>query len=483
MATLQGLISTLEGSIAALNRNVSALASRVAALEEDASSPQPTPTQTPVVPTPTTVPDETPVPAPTTVPGETPVPTATPAPQPTPSSTPSPVPRPSPSPGAVPESPSNQRYAWEGSTIVISWDGVAGANYYNIYYDDFFDSNCRLSSGRLIFCEELATNIQATSYTHTSPDEDDNYYWVVACNGFGCSQIDSGNPAQFIDTSPDTSPENVRVSQQGSSMQVSWDAVSGATHYKVYHFNFEFGPNCSLLSGIPHFCRLLDGDVKGTTYTHSEPDDRNYYWMVACNSGGCSDIDSDNPAASHPPSSTSAFVVDRTSDSITAEWSARRGAHYDLQRRTFPESGYSLVQSALTGNEYLDDGLSPNATYYYKIRACNEVGCSDFSSEQGGITESDGPVDIPDSPTSIQGIKVDVPFSTDFAIVTWDAVQGATYYEVYRNSRYSREMSAPQTRYEDHGADLLLGFTGGIYTVKACNKAGCSDTSSGVAVH
>ena len=75
VATLQGLISTLEGSISALNSNVSALASRVAALEADASSPQPTPTQTPVVPTPTTVPDETPVPTPTTepVPTETPV--------------------------------------------------------------------------------------------------------------------------------------------------------------------------------------------------------------------------------------------------------------------------------------------------------------------------------------------------------------------------------------------------------------------------
>jgi len=80
VATLQGLISTLEGSISALNSNVSALASRVAALEADDSSPQPTPTQTPVVPTPTAVPDETPVPTP----GQTPAPTATPVPTATP---------------------------------------------------------------------------------------------------------------------------------------------------------------------------------------------------------------------------------------------------------------------------------------------------------------------------------------------------------------------------------------------------------------
>ena len=76
VATLQGLISTLEGSISALNSNVSALSSRVAALEADASSPQPTPTQTPVVPTPTTVPDETPVPTPTSEPTPTQTPVA-----------------------------------------------------------------------------------------------------------------------------------------------------------------------------------------------------------------------------------------------------------------------------------------------------------------------------------------------------------------------------------------------------------------------
>ena len=124
--------------------------------------------------------------------------TATPTPT-TPTATPTPTPEPEATTG--PASPSNQRYVWRGSTTVVSWDAVSDADSYSIYYDDFFDSNCKLSSrGTPLFCEELATNIRGTSYTHSSPDDDNNYYWVVACNSGGCSDIDSDNPA----TAPST---------------------------------------------------------------------------------------------------------------------------------------------------------------------------------------------------------------------------------------------------------------------------------------
>ena len=36
-----------------------------------------------------------------------------------------------------------------------------------------------------------------TSYIHTSPDRDENQYWVVACNSSGCSEIDSSTPARL----------------------------------------------------------------------------------------------------------------------------------------------------------------------------------------------------------------------------------------------------------------------------------------------
>ena len=89
-----------------------------------------------------------------------------------------------------------QRYA---SQLDSLW---TGADHYNIYHDDFFDSRCRLNrDGSAGFCEELARNIAGTSFVHTAPYSGDNYYWVVACNRGGCSDIDSENPAAPTDSS------------------------------------------------------------------------------------------------------------------------------------------------------------------------------------------------------------------------------------------------------------------------------------------
>ena len=98
-----------------------------------------------------------------------------------------------------PARPTNVRYAVEGSAIRVSWDPVEGADYYNLYHGDFFDSSCRFDGdGSPSFCEELTTSVVDTSYVHTDPSSDRNYYWVVACNSGGCSDIDSENPAQQI---------------------------------------------------------------------------------------------------------------------------------------------------------------------------------------------------------------------------------------------------------------------------------------------
>ena len=145
-------------------------------------------------------------------------------------------------------------------------------------------------------CDELATNVSGTTYTHTGPDADYNHYWVTACNAAGCSEIDSANPARFLDNRP-SRPTNAQYRREGSNATVTWDPSTGATHYKVYYSDSRFGRCSRFPSGTLSGCDELATNVSGTTYTHTGPDaDNNHYWVTACNAAGCSEIDSANPA-------------------------------------------------------------------------------------------------------------------------------------------------------------------------------------------
>ena len=222
---------------------------------------------------------------------------------PTPAPAPTAMPRPTAIPalgGTAPAQPSNVRYALEGSSTTLSWDAVADADYYNIYYDDFHDSSCRLRrDGRTSFCEELATNVNDDTYVHADRGGGAYYYWVSACNSSGCSDIDSANPAMPFEAIPET-PSNISYTWDGPAIRVRWDAADGADYYNVYYDDF-FADGCRFEGdGSTGFCEELAANVTETSYVHDGPDSgANYYWVVACNRGGCSDIDSANPAT--PP--------------------------------------------------------------------------------------------------------------------------------------------------------------------------------------
>ena len=360
------------------------------------STPTPRATR---APTQTPAPSDTPTPVPT--PTQTPTPSDTPTPGPTPTHTPTPS---TPPAGTIPSAPANARYAVEGSTIHITWDPVDGADYYNVYHDDLFDSSCRLySDGSTGFCEELATNVVGTTYVHT-PDGVENYYWVTACNSEGCSEIDSQNPAAPAEAIP-TAPANARYAVEGSTVRVIWGPVDGADHYNIYHDEF-FDSSCRLYSdGRTGFCEELATNVVGTTYVHADPGSRdNYYWVVACNRGGCSDIDSENAAAPTDSSSTGPGATDpspsralRFTEGRTATRSIPENTPADINvgapvsaegdgTLTYTLSGpdaASFTMVPTTGQIRTKDGVVYD--YETKDRYTVTVGAGDESSESDTI--------------------------------------------------------------------------------------------------
>ena len=318
----------------------------------------------------------------------------------------------------VPSAPGNAQYEWNGAVIRLTWDAVAGAEFYKVYYDDFSGDSCVVREGRPSFCKELSGGAVAAAYVHTKPDMDRNYYWVAACNSGGCSGVDGDNPAREHGNSqapadgnqrqPSTiasppAPGNAQYEWIGPMVRLTWDIAAGADYYRVYHDGL-FDDNCTVREGRPSFCEELTGGAVGTAYIHTEPDaDRNYYWVAACNSGGCSGVDSGNPAnaivesragaggnnVARSPAGKPAPPADSryewVNSMIRLTWDPVAGADYygvfhddffgpDAKCPNFCKE----LAGGIVGTGYLHVRPAMDRSHNYWIVACNAAGCSGF---------------------------------------------------------------------------------------------------------
>ena len=118
----------------------------------------------------------------------------------------------------VPSAPVLTATATSETSISLTWDAVSGATNYNVY------------SG-----EVLVTSTTETSFLHESLTTGETYcYTVKAVNEVGESP--ASNEACATPALPGV-PTNLMISVNGTSITLEWDAVDGATTYRVYDEN------------------------------------------------------------------------------------------------------------------------------------------------------------------------------------------------------------------------------------------------------
>ena len=82
------------------------------------------------------------------------------------------------------------------------------------------------------------------------------------------------------------------------------------------------------------------------------------------------------------------------------------------------------------------------------------------------------------APTGLQLQKVDIPLAPDDIDVSWNAVSGATWYELWHanpGTQWAMKATVSRTSYRDTEPGWLVSDS---YTVRACNDAGCSPFSA-----
>ena len=329
---------------------------------------------------------------------------------------------------------------------MLTWNAVEGATSYRIYRSTSRGSGYSL----------LGTTT-ATSYTNTGAKAGTTYYYrVKACNDAGLSPYSNIVSGQVKSVTPKPSAPVVKIGHSASSgkPQLTWNAVSGATSYKVYRATSQKG-TYSLLGTVTATSYTNTGAKAGVTY---------YYKVKAVNSAGESAYS--NVVSGRATVTTLTMGHSASSGKPQLTWKTVSGAaSYKVYRATTKNGAYSVINTtkALT---YTNVGAALGTTYYYKVEALNASGKSlGFSDVVEGKV---APV-LAVGYSSVSGKPQ----------LTWKAVPGATEYQVYRstqqNSGYTKINTTTSTSYVNTGAKAGTTY---YYRIVAVKGTAVSDFSN-----
>ena len=296
---------------------------------------------------------------------------------------------------------------------------------------------------------------------------------VRACNDAGCSPFSGGAEATTHDVPPDA-PANLEALATGPfSVELSWtDESHNETRFEVERRDGSGGTWTQIGTHGSGATALEDtGLSSNTSYV---------YRVRACNAVGCSDYSAEADATTDevPPQAPSGLVASATgSTTVFLTWTdaSDNEDEFEVERKTGPGDSWTPIGSAIAEATAMgDEGLVPNTSYTYRIKACNVAGCSGYSNESTAVTNEV----VPDAP---QGLVATATGSTTVDLTWTDASSNEARFRVERKEGPSglwvevSVLGTNVTSYQDGG---LAGNTAYTYRVRACNDVGCSPFSN-----
>ncbi len=323
----------------------------------------------------------------------------------------------------------------------------------------------------------LAANSNA--YTATGLSANRSYaFRVTARNTGGSNSATSGAALTLPDAPTLQNPTRPGIPDGRTTLNVAWNnpGGSGALTYDLdYSTDATFATGTTTVTGL-----------SGTSYSNNTltPATRYYFRVRAKNASGSSgnsnatnEITLPNPPAD--PSGLSATAVVATTDKINLTWTdaATNETGYEVWRSTNDNTNFGKIADlGANSTSYQSGGLASNTTYFYKVRAVNSGGESNFSNETSALT-------YPDAPTSL---AVGVPAAPDGQTkltLSWNAPSGSlTGYdlEYATNSNFTGSLVASFTTASPYTLSGLTQNTTYFLRLRAKNATGSSANSNQV---
>ena len=288
-------------------------------------------------------------------------------------------------------------------------------------------------------------------------DENNTYFW----NQYPVSATDFDPNAPL----PPAVPTVTMTYSDSGKPKLTWNAVSGATSYRVFRSESR-GTGYSLLGTTTATSYTNTGAAVGKTY---------YYRVKAVNNVGTSGYSNivSGKAKTAAPAAPSVTIGNSSTGKPQLTWKAVSGAvKYEVYRSTRQNSGYSLLGTT-TSTSYVNTGASTGTTYYYRVKAVSRNG---MASGYSNIVSGKAKAAAPAAPSVTAGNS-----STGKPRLTWKAVSGAVSYRIYRSESrgtgYSLLGTTSSTSYVNTGAAAGKTY---YYRVKAVNRDGMASAYSNI---
>ncbi len=230
-------------------------------------------------------------------------------------------------------------------------------------------------------------------------------------------------------------PTGMTASAGDGQVTLSWAPVSEATSYNVYmaaQSGVTKSNYSTLAGGMAHVAApnpfVHTALTNGTTY---------YFVVTAVNAIGESAESSEESAtpvvaATAPNAPGGLLAIAVSSSQINLSWTdhADNEDGFRIERKTGTGGTYSQIATVGTNvTSYSNSmALTANTVYCYRLRAFNGIGNSAYSNESCATTAQSGTI-----PATPAGINVTV--GDGQVTVRWDAVSGATAYNLYSASQ------------------------------------------------
>ncbi|MBA0264915.1 RHS repeat protein [Stenotrophomonas maltophilia] len=336
-----------------------------------------------------------------------------------------------------------------GGNYIVGWTAVAGATSY------------RLEEQKDAGAWGEVQNSAERSRSFSAKPGGTYGYRARGCNTSGCGVYSQAVTVKSVHLPTSAPALNAPAKVLGSAYSINWNAVSNATSYQLdERFN---GGGWATISSAAAVSYAASGRAHGVYE----------YRVRGCASVGCGPYSGVSavqvviapaaaPSISSPASSNTG--------SYTVNWSSVDRATSYLLQEQINGGGFGNLQN--DGSQQRAVSGRSNATYGYRVAACNEAGCSVFS--PAAVTAVNIPPPIPEAPVLLEAWYYYSEGHTTYQ-GGWTEVAGATRYEF--SGTAGCVATLPFCSVVVRGMPKITAFR-----VVACNASGCSRPSNELVV-